>query len=79
LIFLVRFWIKPALIYNSLRACPDLSFLRACPDLSFLRAKNEQVEIWITIGQNQIVLHALTKALQPWLEKYHPYVVLGIG
>jgi len=36
----------PALIYNSLRACPEVQQLRA---------KNEQVEIWITTGESDFV------------------------
>ena len=28
--------------------------------------------------QNQIVLHALTKASQPWLQKCHTYGVFGL-
>ncbi|WP_339681230.1 hypothetical protein [Cyclobacterium marinum] len=76
---------KPALIFNSLRACPEAEQLRG---------KNEQVEIRITIGendfvsivaekeqqyrQNQIALHVFNQGFTALATKVTPLWGFGI-
>ena len=85
---------KPALIFNSLRACPDLKLAQDLPWSGATlggkwtgRNLDNYGRKWFCqhccqkkmqqYRQNQIVQIVLTKALQPWLQKWHPYGVLG--